>query len=82
MGIYVKDPETDRIVRKLAKLRDQTLTDAIRSSAAQALREEVEFNDADFLSELHSLQDQLKAFPPSGRKADKAFFDWLSGEDD
>ena len=82
MGIYVKDPATDKVVRKLAKLRNQTLTEAIRSSAERALRDEYELNDADFLNELHELQKHLRAFPPSGRKADKAFYDWLSGEED
>jgi antitoxin VapB len=82
MGIFLKDPEADKLVRKLAKLRGVTLTEAIRDSAERALREELEVRDADFLAELHSLQKTLAAYPPSGKKADKAFFDWLSGEED
>lgn len=82
MSIYIKDPATDRVVRKLAELRNLSLTEAIRESAERALREEYELRDADFLAELHKLQDELAAYPPSGDKADKAFYDWLSGEED
>jgi antitoxin VapB len=81
MSFYVKDPATDKAVRQLAKLRGQTLTDAIRDSAEQALRQEIEMRDVDFLAELHALQRRLADFPPSGKKADKAFYDWLSGEE-
>lgn len=82
MSIYIKDAATDKAVRKLAELRGVSLTEAIREAAEQALRDEYELRDADFLAELHKLQAELAAYPPSGNKADKAFYDWLSGEED
>ena len=40
MSIYIKDPATNVAVRKLAELRDVTLTEAIRDAVEKALREE------------------------------------------
>ena len=37
MGIFIKDPETDKAVRKLAKLRGTTLTEAIRYAVMKDL---------------------------------------------
>jgi antitoxin VapB len=74
MGIFIKDPETDKAVRKLAKLRGVSLTEAIRSAVTRELelsepsREDVE---------LKKLQEEFASYPSTGLKADKAFYDSL-----
>lgn len=82
MTIYIKDPATDRAVRELAKLRGVSLTDAIREAVEKSLGEERIQRDEDFLKKIHELQRMVASYPPSGNKADKAFYDWLSGEED
>ena len=39
MGILIKNPETERVVRELAAVRGVTLTDAIDAAARRALIE-------------------------------------------
>lgn len=81
MTFYVKDPATDKVVRELAKLRGVSLTEAIRGAAEKSLGEERNQRNDDFLAKIHELQKELKQFPPTGYNANKAFFDWLSGEE-
>ena len=38
MSFYVKDPATDKAVRKLAKLKGKTLTEAIRDAVEKELQ--------------------------------------------
>lgn len=40
MGIFIRNPETERVVRELAAMRGVTLTDAIETAARRALEEE------------------------------------------
>ena len=75
MGIYVKDPVTDKAVRKLAKLRRTTLTDAIRTAVTKALEEE-KSNDVDDAA-VDALIAKVALWPKTGLKADKEFFDSL-----
>jgi antitoxin VapB len=79
MTIYIKDPVTDSIVRKLAKKRGVSITEAIRRAAEKDLA-----SDKDKLSlheRLQPLLDRIDKVPRTGLKADKAFYDWLSGEE-
>ena len=78
MPLYIKDDATAALVEKLAKQRGVTKQDAVR----QAVQAEL-----DRIKEAVPLRDRLEAFwrkhplpPPTGEKADKAFFDELSGE--
>ena len=74
MGIFIKDPETDKAVRKLAKLRGVSLTEAIRS----AVTRELELSEADNEEvELKKLQERFASYPSTGLKADKRFYDSL-----
>jgi len=80
MPFHVRDPETDTLVRELARRRGVGLTEAVK----QAVGAELERAEAEptFLEKLRALQDEIAKRPKSGLKADKAFFDWLSGEED
>ena len=74
MGIFIKDAETDKAVRKLAKLRKTTLTEAIRSAVLKDLAA-VQPDAEDAL--LAELQRKVAALPDTGLKADKEFYDSL-----
>lgn len=80
MSIYIKDPETDKAVRKLAKLKGVTLTEAIRVATEEALVRAAPSKKDKFLAKVHELQAELAKYPRTGLAADKAFFDELSGD--
>jgi antitoxin VapB len=81
MTIYLKDEATSKAVRKLAKLRGTTLTEAVRTAVAEALAQEGEANRRKkLLNDIKVLQDKFAKLPSSGLLADKAFFDDLSGD--
>jgi antitoxin VapB len=74
MGIFIKDAATDKAVRKLAKLRGTTLTEAIRSAVLKELEGDGANNEDAQLLELHK---KIASYPDTGLKADKAFYDSL-----
>jgi antitoxin VapB len=80
MALHVRDPKTDALVRKLAARRRIGVTEAIREAAEEALE-----RDAKKLSLWERTADiraELNANADPNFKPDKAFFDWLSGEED
>ncbi len=77
MTFYVKDPATDKAVRRLAKIRRKTLTDTIRGAVENELRKE---RRGTLPRRLDAIAQRLRKFPPTGLEADKAFFDELSGD--
>lgn len=78
MTFYVKDPATDKAVRRLAKLKGKTLTETIR----EAVEKEIESSKRtkSVAEKLDELTERFSAFPRSGLQADKGFFDELSGD--
>lgn len=74
MGIFIKDPETDKAVRKPAKLGGVSLTEAIRSAVSRELARSETSNEED---ELKKLQEKFATYPSTGLKADKRFYDSL-----
>ena len=80
MTIYLKDEATSNAVRKLAKLRGTTLTEAVRFAVAVALEKESEpERRKKVMDAIRAAQDEFAKFEKTGLKADKAFFDELSG---
>lgn len=77
MTFYVKDPATDKAVRRLAKIRGKTLTETIREAVENELRME---RRETLLERIKPIQDRLATFPRTGLEADKAFYDELSGD--
>ena len=78
MSFYVKDRATDEAVRRLAKLKGKTLTKTIREAVE---KESERFRQERPLRErVKHIQERIAARPETGLKADKAFFDELSGE--
>ena len=80
MTFYVKDPATDKAVRKLAKLRGKTLTETIREAVEKALAERHREKRLTFLERIKPIQDRIANYPKTGLEADKSFYDELSGD--
>lgn len=79
MPFHIRDPQTDSLVRELARVRGCGLTDAVRQAVGAELQREegkVSLHDR-----IRALQDEFLAYPATGLVADKAFYDWLSGDD-
>jgi antitoxin VapB len=78
MASHVTDEATDMAVRRLAKLKNKTLTETIR----EAVEREYERarNEIPLVERLKPIQEAFKSLSkPGGLPADKAFFDELSG---
>lgn len=85
MAFHIRDPETDRIVRDLAAKTGATLTDAVREAAAEKLArvERTQHRDdkRPLREQIRDIQERVAARGKTGLKADKAFFDRLSGDE-
>lgn len=78
MAFHVRDPDTDKAVRKLARLKGKTLTETIRD----AVRHEYAAISATppLIERLGPIQARFEALRQAGGlAADKDFFDDLSG---
>jgi hypothetical protein len=79
MAIHLRDKSADVAVRRLARLTGKSLTDTIKDACEHELQRLK--RGTPLMSRLRPLLDQLNAHPRTGKKADKKFFDGLSGED-
>ncbi len=79
MPFHIRDPETDGLVRELARERGCGLTDAVKLAVANELKRD---EGQEMLASIRELQDQVAQWPDSGLDADKAFLDWLSDDED
>lgn len=78
MPLYIKDDATAALVAQLAKQRGVSKQDAVRMAVQAELRR---MADAIPLRERMALwRKEHPMPPPTGKTADKAFFDELSGE--
>jgi len=79
MAFHIRDPETDALVRELAEKAHVGITEAVKLAATEALatREKAK---AEKLAKMRAISDRIAALPRTGLKADKAFFDELSGD--
>lgn len=77
ISIYVRDKATDEAVRKLAALKNLSLTEAIR----EAVVNEYDRERAKTLlaARLDELAKQFARLPKSRLKAGEAFYDDVSG---
>ena len=80
MALHIRDPETDRLARELARLQGSGITEAVRSALEEKLSSERK--KLPLLERIKDITDEIAAAPKTGLKADKAFYDWLSGEED
>lgn len=80
MAFHVRDPETDTLVRELARKRGVGITDAIKQAVGAELKREAERPTQ--LERIRAIQAEIAKLPRSGVKVDRALFDWISGEED
>jgi antitoxin VapB len=80
MAFHVRDSEKDLLVRTLARKRGIGLTDAIKLAVGNELKR----TDAEtpFMETVRQFQEEVASWGETGLKADKAFFDDMSGEAD
>jgi antitoxin VapB len=78
MTLSIRDAATDQLVRELAKRKNLGLTEAVRLAVANELRR---LDDETPLGErIAAIRRSIVARGLTGEKADKAFFDDLSGD--
>ena len=80
MVFHIRDPETDRLARELARLRGTGLTEAVRGALANEI--ERERKKVPLRERIKPIQDRVASWPKTGLEADKAFFDAMWGKDD
>jgi antitoxin VapB len=80
MAFHVRDPKTDAVVRELAKRKGVGITEAIREAAEHELDREAK--KVSLWERTADIRARLNAHPDPNFKPDKAFYDWLSGEED
>ena len=78
MPFHVRDPETDTLVRELARRRGVGLTEAVKLAVGAELRRETEATP--LRDRIAALRRKVLSRPATGLEADRAFFDELSGE--
>ena len=73
MPFHIRDPETDRLVRELARKKRVGLTEAVR----EAIQHELDEVDKrlPLAERIRDMQDDFAALPKTGLKPDKAFYD-------
>lgn len=77
MPFHVRDQETDKLVRALARRKGIGLTEAVKLAVRHEL---ASAQDAPPLRErLRAIAREIAAYPDTGLQADKAFYDELSG---
>lgn len=77
MPFHVRDQETDKLVRALARRKGVGLTEAVKLAVRNEL---AGGQDQPPLRErLRAIAEEIAATPDTGLKADKAFYDELSG---
>lgn len=79
MAFHIRDPETDRLARELARLQGDGITGAVKSALQAMLAEER--RKVPLLERIKDHRRDRSGTWDGGRKADKAFYDWLSGEE-
>lgn len=77
MAFHIRDKETDALVRELARKEKTGLKDAVKS----AVRDKLKTLGArpSLHDRLSEIADEIARAPKTGKKADKKFFDDLSG---
>ncbi|MFC5345235.1 type II toxin-antitoxin system VapB family antitoxin [Brevundimonas staleyi] len=79
MAFHVRDATTDALVRELALKRGLGLTEAIKLAVEAELKREANRVE-EKLARMREVSDTIRAWPKTGLKADKAFFDEMSGD--
>jgi antitoxin VapB len=82
-GLYVKHPDADAIATRVARRLGTTKTQAVISGLKKLEAElppEGSTQEGDVWRWLRSYKERFPPLKPTGLKADKAFYDELSGD--
>jgi antitoxin VapB len=79
MAFSIKDKATDEAVRRLAKLKNTSLTEAIREAVVHEYDRAKK--ETPLQEKLSKIFEEYRKYPKTGLEADKAFFDGLSGNE-
>jgi antitoxin VapB len=79
MPFHVRDAEADALLRQYAQDNRVGITDAIKLAVRRAREADNKARD-EKLARMRAISDRIAALPDTGLKADKAFFDELSGD--
>ena len=79
MAFSIKDKATDEAVRRLAKLKNTSLTEAIRQAVVHEYDRAKK--ETPLQEKLSKIFEEYRKYPKTGLEADKAFFDDLSGNE-
>ena len=80
MAFHIRDETTDRAVRDLAARKGVSLTEAVRDAVKGEL-DRLNQDQRPMLERIRDIQERAATYPKTGLKADKAFYDWLSGDE-
>lgn len=82
MAFHVRDPETDRVVRRLAALKGATITETIRTACDAELSTVKEtMTKEERYARMRAIREEIAKFPVNEKAViDKAFFDALNDE--
>jgi antitoxin VapB len=82
-SLFIKDSETAALANELAARLGTTKTEIVRDLLRRRKAELAQTEPRpDFVEWLVQYRRDHPLPPPTGQKADKAFYDWLSGEED
>lgn len=82
-SLYIKDSETAALAERLARQLGTTKTEAVRSALRRMEAElEPRAGPGSTVQWLKEFRRKHPLPPPTGAKADKTFYDWLSDEED
>jgi antitoxin VapB len=79
MPLYIKDDATAELVRELAEMRGVSKQEAVKQVVSAELKREA--SAIPLRDRFAALRRQYPLPPPTGERADKAFFDALSGDE-
>ena len=79
MPLNIRDEAVNQLAEKLASTARVNKTEAVRIALTNELARRDEAREA-FDAAVKDLQDRLAAYPDTGLKADKAFYDSLNDE--
>ena len=78
MAFHIRDKETDALVRELARRQKTGLKDAVKNAVQDKLK--AIGATPSLHVQLKQIADEIARIPRTGKKADKKFFDELSGD--
>jgi antitoxin VapB len=81
MALYIKDPEVDALASELATAKNLNKTEAVREALKHELQRQRGKPSVVDLAVRFSRELRMRGKPKRGQKADKRFFDELSGSE-